>query len=412
MPNNKLNILVLSTIYPAPDINIANNTNVVHYFACEWVKQGHNVLVVHNYPVYMRLLHRIGGLAEKLIASKFNTSVTSVFQKNDVEFEMDGVKVVRMPLYKPLPRFAVPKKIMDRQIRKIYNLCMSKDFIPDVITSHNYYPHLPMVNSLKSLYFNEAKTCVVIHKQVWKMLDYCGEDYKKRITKVDIWGFRSLPLKREFEEKTGIIPQKWFMCYSGIPAHFLNRAKMCDVTQPINRFVYVGSFIKRKFPEKLLLALKVLKMQDFILDYVGDGANRHILEKIISENKWQDKVTLHGFVKREVVPSFIKKAQCFIMISEEETFGLVYLEAMSMGCITIASCNEGMEGIIEDGVNGFLCRAGDEFELAGIIDKINAMSQEKINMISQNAIETARKLTDSKVAENYIQSIVRYCSDM
>lgn len=406
-----MNILLLSTIYPAPDINIANNTNVVHYFAKEWVKQGHNVLVIHNYPVYMKLFHWIGGMAEKMIASKFNTSVTAVYQKEDVEFEMDGVKVVRMPLFKPLPRFAVPAKSLNRQIEKIVRLCRKHEFVPNVITSHNYYPHLPMVNRLKEDYFPEAKTCIVVHKQVWKMLNYCGKDYKNEINKVDIWGFRSLPLKREFEEHTGIIPQNWFMCYSGIPAHFLNREKKCDVMQPINRFVYVGSFIKRKYPEKLLLALKELKIQDFILDYVGDGANRPVLEKIISENKWQDKVTLHGFVKREDVPSYIEKAQCFIMISEEETFGLVYLEAMSMGCITIASRNEGMEGIIKDGVNGFLCKAGDELELAGIIDKINSMSQEHINIISKNAIETTQKLTDSKVAEDYIQSIIRDYDD-
>ena len=73
-----MKILVLSTIYPAPDLNIANNTNVVHYFAKEWVKQGHEVLVIHNYPIYLRLFHWIGGMAEKLIASKFNTSVTAV----------------------------------------------------------------------------------------------------------------------------------------------------------------------------------------------------------------------------------------------------------------------------------------------------------------------------------------------
>lgn len=115
---------------------------------------------------------------------------------------------------------------------------------------------------------------------------------------------------------------------------------------------------------------------------------------------------MHGFVSRDKVPSFVGKAQCFVMISEEETFGLVYLEAMSMGCLTIASRNEGMDGIIEDGVNGFLCKAGDEKELAKIIDKINNMSQNDIYQISQNAIATARKLTDSKVAEDYIDSIV------
>lgn len=203
-----------------------------------------------------------------------------------------------------------------------------------------------------------------------------------------------------------MLPKKWFMCYSGIPVHFLNTERKSDVKLPINRFVYVGSFIRRKYPEKLLLALNKANVKDFSLDYVGDGANRPVIEKIISENRWEEKVKLHGFVKREEVPSYVEKAQCFIMISEEETFGLVYLEAMSMGCITIASRNEGMEGIIEDGVNGFLCKAGDDNELASIIDRINAMPQDNINKISQNAIATARMLTDSKVAEDYIKSIV------
>ena len=78
-----------------------------------------------------------------------------------------------------------------------------------------------------------------------------NDDYKKEIDNVDIWGFRSLPLKRDFETKSGVIPKKWFMCYSGIPNHFLNTNYTCDVSKPIRRFVDVGSFIRRKFPEKL-----------------------------------------------------------------------------------------------------------------------------------------------------------------
>ena len=81
-------ILILSSIYPAPDIKIANNTNVVHYFAREWVKMGYDVRVVHNYPVYLRILHWIAGYSEKTIASRFNTMVTSVYQNKNVEFEM------------------------------------------------------------------------------------------------------------------------------------------------------------------------------------------------------------------------------------------------------------------------------------------------------------------------------------
>lgn len=400
-------ILVLSSIYPAPDIKIANNTNVVHYFAKEWVKQGHEVLVVHNYPVYMRLFHWVAGFASKMIASRFNTSVTAVYQSKDVEFEMDGVKVIRMPLYKPFPRFGISEKVMKKQVMKIAKWCKKNDFTPNVITSHNFYPYTEMVNMLKEEYFPKATTCVVVHKQVSRMFGFMKGDYHGQLKKVDVIGYRSLPLKREFEEFTGYIPKHQFMCYSGIPSHFLGRKDLCDIHKPIIRFIYVGSFIRRKFPEKLLLAIKECGLQDFRLDYVGDGANRPIIESIIKENGWGEKVTLHGFVQREQVPSFISKAQCFIMISEEETFGLVYLEAMSMGCITIASRNEGMEGIIEDGVNGFLCKAGDENELALIINKINDMKQCELDIISRNARLTAQRLTDSKVAKDYIESIIK-----
>lgn len=400
------NILVLTTIYPSPDIQVSNTTNVVHYFAQEWVKKGYNVRVVFNYPIYLKALHFIAGFMKNTLASKFNTSVTATYTNKEIEYEIDGVKSVRMPLYKPLPRYKVPDKSLNRQIIRIVEYCKKNNFIPDIITSHNFYPHLPMVNRLKEDYFKKSKTCVVVHKQVWKMLKYCGNDYKKEIDKVDTWGYRSKPLKEEFEKNTGCIPEKWFMCYSGIPAHFSNTDKNCNIQKPINRFIYVGSFIRRKYPEKLLEAINLCNLKDFRLDYIGDGSNRHIIEDIINKNRWLDNIKLHGCVKREQVPNFIEEAQCFIMISEEETFGLVYLEAMSMGCITIASRNEGMEGIIVDGKNGFLCKAGDEHELASIINKINQMPQDKLNEISINAIKTAKELTDDKVAEHYINSII------
>lgn len=401
----KKQILVLTSIYPAPDIKISNNTSVVHYFAREWVKQGYKVLVVHNYPIYIRLFHWIANSCYKMIASRFNTCVTAVYQRDDVEYEMEGVKVIRMPLYKPLPRYSVPKKSIDRQIQKIVTWCKKQEFVPDYITSHNFYPHIDMVNRLKDEYFPNVRTCVVIHKQLLRMLNYIEGDYHEAICKVDLLGYRSLPIKREFENYSGVIPKRQFLCYSGVPSHFLENIDLCKVSKPIKHFVYVGSFIRRKYPEKLLLALKKSRLKDFTLDYVGDGANRKFIENIIAQFGWQKHVRLHGMIQRDLVPHFISKAQCFIMISEEETFGLVYLEAMSLGCITIASRNEGMEGIIEDGVNGFLCQAGDEYELVQIIDRINTLSDEELSCLSENARNTAIQLTDEKVAQIYLDEL-------
>ncbi|OQA53633.1 MAG: UDP-D-galactose:(glucosyl)lipopolysaccharide-1,6-D-galactosyltransferase [Candidatus Omnitrophica bacterium ADurb.Bin292] len=94
------------------------------------------------------------------------------------------------------------------------------------------------------------------------------------------------------------------------------------------------------------------------------------------------------------------------MISESEILGLAYLEAMALGIIPIGSRNEGIDGIIVDGVNGFLCEAGNAEELASIMIKIRKMSREKLNAMSAKAKRTAVAFSDYNVAKQYIEGIV------
>ena len=64
-----------------------------------------------------------------------------------------------------------------------------------------------------------------------------------------------------------------------------------------------------------------------------------------------------------------------------------------------------VDGIIEDGVNGFLCKQDDEEDLANVIRKITNLPKEKLNEISRNAQKTALDYTDSKVAARYLAEI-------
>lgn len=101
----------------------------------------------------------------------------------------------------------------------------------------------------------------------------------------------------------------------------------------------------------------------------------------------------------------MKKAQIFTLISSGEAFGMVYLEAMLQGCITIASFGGGFDGIIKNGENGFLCRAGDHEMLAGIYKKIESMSSEERNRIGQAAVETAIQFSETNVARKYLSDV-------
>jgi len=95
------------------------------------------------------------------------------------------------------------------------------------------------------------------------------------------------------------------------------------------------------------------------------------------------------------------------MISSNEVFGLVYLEAMAQGCIVIASKGGGFDGIIVDGENGFLCEQGNHEELAQIYRRINTLSKAEKRIIAQNAIKTASTYTDSNVARRYLDSVIQ-----
>lgn len=395
-------ILMLTTIYPAPDLNLLNNTNVCHYFAKEWVKMGCEVKVIFNYPIYSPIFHWIAKYAEKKLASKGSAYVSTKRITTDMTYEMDGVKIFRSPIYKFMPRIAVSRRIINKQIDKIITDNKKNEFTPDIVVAHFFYPHLEMVSRLKDYY--NSKSCVVVHAQGIDLDKVYGKKLPSLLDTIDTWGYRSVPLEKEFTELYH--PKgKSFYCYSGIPEEFLsNNEYEKEFGNEINRFIYVGSFIKRKHPYEVLKALESID-GDWTLDYVGKGDQQSVIEQEVKTKQLQKKVLLHGHIPRNKVSSLLDNAQVFIMISSMETFGLVYIEAMSRGLITIASRNEGMDGIICDGENGFLCEAGNSYELVSVINKIKNMSPSELSRISNNAINTARGLTDKKVAELYLRAI-------
>lgn len=202
--------------------------------------------------------------------------------------------------------------------------------------------------------------------------------------------------------------EKWkktFYCFSGVPSSFFNATNNKSFDE-IHDFVFVGALIKRKHPMAVIKALYQSDLKNFNLKYIGEGEQKKLIFEYAKQYNMLDRVQLCGHVARDVVSDYLNKAQIFIMISSKETFGLVYLEAMSKGCIVVASKGEGMEGIIKDGFNGFLCQAGNVNELILIINKIISLPKDTINEISLNAFNTAKSLTDKKVAENYINSVI------
>lgn len=395
-------VLVLTNIYPAPDIE-KGSTPIVHYFTKEWVKMGYDVRVINYSANFPKVMMWGAALFKKKLTSILGATIRTN-QLNEKEYFLDNVYVKRIPLLKYKLHGAFSTKEIDKAYNKTLNFLTQESFSPEVIISHWVNPQLELMDRLKKHFC--CKTCYVAHLASAE-LDriYSKEKSQYLINGIDVIGFRSAHIKEVFMQKfrfTGMT----FLCYSGIPEKYIPQQSIVRPFDKIRNFIYVGTLIKRKFPSEIIPALSfAYKNDDFSISYIGVGSERKKIEKCAQLHNRQNCVHLLGYLSRDSVVKCMQKSDVFIMISRNEAFGLVYLEAMAQGLITIASKNEGFDGVIEHGKNGFLCEAGNIEELANLIKEIRSMTSSQLQQISINAIKTARKLTDIKAAKMYIEAV-------
>ena len=205
---------------------------------------------------------------------------------------------------------------------------------------------------------------------------------------------------------------KTLVCWSGTPQFYIDIPRTSErefKDGSVTKFLFVGQTIKRKYPKETIEAIhQVYGDETFEMAYVGtkDFAYQETID-YISEHHLSDRVVFTGRIPRDEIVKFYDKSECFILISSGEVFGLVYLEAMSRGCITIAGKREGMEGIIEHGMNGYLCEPGDVKELSDILRQINSLTAEEKTRISEKAKETAVRLSEYYVAKKYLEDVLQ-----
>lgn len=393
-----MNILILTSIYPGNGIE-DTFTPVVHYFAREWVRFGHNVRVVHSITYFPSIFYKVPRSLKKVLMEKVGFTIPSNRKTATEHYVLDGVEVYRMPIFKLIPMGQFRQKDLEKQGSKIYSMLLSDKFIPDIITSHWINPQLYLSEYLKRRF--SCKTALVIHEGIKPFKLF--RNMETLINSIDFWGYRSGQDRIAFENQLRIKP-KWFRCYSGIPGTFLKDMPNRDGSK-YNRFIFVGQLIPRKHPDKVIEAVEDIYHTDHSTTIIGDGPMKEQLNSLINEKGLNDRVVLPGRVKRSEIISYLDNSDIFVMISKGEAFGLVYIEAMARGCIVIASKNEGMEGIIQHGVNGFLCESGDKQNLKEIITYIKNLSDKQRKRIITNGIETAQKMTDINVAKAYLNSI-------
>lgn len=397
-----MRIFLLSSVYPSQS-STKGTTPVVHYFTKEWVLDGHIVHVFHTESAFPKAFYIFGRLFKTILDSKLGHLVPTQAPKEYNEIK-DGVNITHISLkkYKPHGRFS--KKQIQRAF-KIISSYIEKEGLPDCFVGHWDNPQLELLHALKEKY--HRPTCLVYHSNQFSQLFNCyGEDTEMLVKDIDLVGFRNITALKAYEKRFGTAA-KSFIAASGVSKPFIETGKTFEKElKEIERFVYVGALIHRKYPVTVIDSLyKSYQQKPFEITYIGEGDDKKLVQQRFDELGCKGKLTFTGRIPREEVIQYLKKSDVFVMISKGEIFGLVYLEAMALGCITIAARHEGIDGIIEDGVNGFLCEAGNAVELATIINKIRQMSPETLMRMSMKAKQTSAMYSDVNVAQRYIKEL-------
>lgn len=124
-------------------------------------------------------------------------------------------------------------------------------------------------------------------------------------------------------------------------------------------------YLIRAFARPGLLGRSGLKLL-----VIGDGSERKNLENLTEELDLEEKVKFLGQIPPEGIPEYLTMADCFVLPSLKEGFGIAVLEAMAAGVPVVASRVGGILDIIEDGKTGLLVEPGNPEAMTRAISEI------------------------------------------
>jgi glycosyltransferase involved in cell wall biosynthesis len=206
-----------------------------------------------------------------------------------------------------------------------------------------------------------------------------------------------------------------------VPGSGINYEKFSP--QPFTRnngkfvFLYISRLLKDKGVMEYVEAASLLKKQFPSAEFhiVGPlwGGNKKSLTVTAKElNEWIEKKWIVYHDKQKDVRPFIADADCVVMPSYREGMNNVLLEAASMARPLITTNVTGCRDIVDDGINGLLCRVRDGKDLAEKMKQMINLPLSQREVMGQKGREKMIREFDKKlVIKIYLQAIAEVINE-
>ena len=202
-----------------------------------------------------------------------------------------------------------------------------------------------------------------------------------------------------FNDKSMIIPNGldpyWI---DSAPSYDIADGKLERIKRNTLKLLYVGVIDKNKNIETTITAIEFLISEGYSVEFtvVGGISDYSVYERIVNKSfvKYYERKP-----KQELI-SFYRENDLFIMPSFKESFGMVYVEAMSQGLPVIYSKGQGFDGQFDDGVVGQSVKSNDAHDICRAIKEVLSADY---SSCSKRCIDLSKMFDWAKISQEYIQ---------
>ena len=298
--------------------------------------------------------------------------------------------------------------------RKNANIHGMLIYLTELIKSVNSFCEFIKTKSIDVVYTNTsvvfpgaiaAKICGV--KSIWHIREIIKNNFERKIISSVMNNFSDVIVANSKATAKSLGKKNVKVVYNAIEE--LGDIDNYDTNlKDENIIIGMAGRINRWKGQKLFIdmAEKVLKEENnvkFLIAgsvYDGDEFLLEELKKYISDKNLNNKVILLGQV--DDMTNFYKELDIFILPSiQPEPFGLVVIEAMSMGLPVVATNHGGPTEIIENGIDGFLVDYRDSEDMSKVVLELIRDKNKRIDI----GLKAKKKEKLSSSIDSYVKNI-------
>jgi len=173
-------------------------------------------------------------------------------------------------------------------------------------------------------------------------------------------GYPHLPQSKSLLARVGVDTQRWSPAAPTAP-------------RSQTRLMTVGRMNAGKGHDILLRALRILldQARDVTLTLAGGGVELENLQNLSQQLNLDDRVRFLGSIPEDHVIEELRQSDIFVLATHAESFGVVYIEAMSLALPVIGTAAPGgVREVITDGQDGILVPVNDPNAMSTAIARL------------------------------------------